>query len=200
MTFGAMPENRTAWSTICGAAWNSIGLVCTERRPCRPAWTSNTGSSSRAPLIDMSSTTAQARSDTLEIGALEGKLRNPLAPEAGILGPHVDDDRGVCRRPDRTVAERVFELVDRARVVPDVGGGLRDGPAQRTVGEGQAGDADPCGHPTPLCGATSRLKRLPAAPLVRTNVASPITSWHSLRRQPQGLQPRRWARTARTRR
>ena len=80
------------------------------------------------------------------VGAVEGELRNPLPPEARILVPYVDNDGGVRRRPDRSKAERVLELVDRTRVVPDVGGRVCDGSAERTVGEGQPDDVDPCGH------------------------------------------------------
>ena len=71
---------------------------------------------------DMSSTTAHARSVTLASGRSRASSATRRRQRARILVPDVDHDGRVRRRAHRTVAERVLQLVDRARVVPDVGG------------------------------------------------------------------------------
>src|SRR5215207_5466855 len=71
--------------------------------------------------------------------------------------PDVGHDGRVRRRADGPVRDRVFELVDRARVVPDVGRGRRDRPPERTVGqreraEGSAREGRHVSPPMPWSG------------------------------------------------
>ncbi len=68
-------------------------------------------------------------------GMLGDELGDSLLPARRLLVPDVDHDRRVRGGAHRTVADRVLELVDRAAVVPDVGGGLGDRPAERRFGQ-----------------------------------------------------------------
>ncbi len=78
---------------------------------------------------------AHARSTSVALGRSSARAPTRAAPMGRIALPDVGDDRRVGRRADRAVRDRVLELVDRARVVPDVGGGRGDGPTERTVGQ-----------------------------------------------------------------
>ena len=75
--------------------------------------------------------------DLGRVGSLVGEGPHPVAPVRGVGLPDVGDDRRVGGRPDRAERDRVLELVDRARVVPDVGRGRGHRPAQRAVGQRQ---------------------------------------------------------------
>ena len=74
--------------------------------------------------------------DLGRVGLLRREGANPVPPERRLLLPDVGDDRRIGRRPDRAERDRVLQLVDRARIVPDVGRGRGDRPTERAVREG----------------------------------------------------------------
>src|SRR6476660_5871585 len=115
MMFGALPSKWSDWASISSAERWNVGSVWVDSRPWRPPLASNTGISNGAARADISSTICQASSVS------------PARAPASRLGlPDIGHDRRVGGRTDRPERDRVLELVDRARVVPDVGGGRRD--------------------------------------------------------------------------
>src|SRR5262249_24723975 len=97
-----------------------------------------------------------------------------------LLPPDIGDDRRVRGRADRSERHRVLELVDRARVVPDVGRRGRDGSPERRVGEGRRR------HLREAHAATRSVALAPDPPPPRQRVARPYrpsrraSSWTSV--------------------
>jgi len=75
MMFGASDEKWTPCSSIRSGVPQKVGLVCIERRPLRPPWRTKVGSSSFAPASDISSTTAQAMSISVQPGFASAIVR-----------------------------------------------------------------------------------------------------------------------------
>ena len=135
MMFGASEAKWTPWSSIRSGVRQKVGFVCIERRPLRPPWRTKVGSSSRAPVSDISSTTAQAISTSVHsrFASAMARARAARRPDPS---PDVVDDGRVGGRADRPEGDGVLELVDGARVVPDVGRRGGDGPSERRGGQG----------------------------------------------------------------
>ena len=122
MMFGATSVKWTPWPSIGSKLRQNVGLVCIDSRPCRPPYFSNAGMQQRRALARHLLDDRPREMRLGRAGHLRGQLAHPPPPAVGILLPDVVNDRRVGRGAHRAVRDRIFQLVDGARVVPDVSG------------------------------------------------------------------------------
>ena len=83
MMFGASESKWTPCASIASGVRQKIGFVCMERRPWRPPDCSLAGSNSGAASRDIASTTAHARSTSVQAGCSAASSRVVARQRAG---------------------------------------------------------------------------------------------------------------------